>query len=885
MSKVRVYELAKELGVDNKVVVAAAAELGLKVKGSHSSSLQADEADQIRRSLIRKAVGRDSEVVTMRVDKVTGATESFVERRKGNVIRRRKQESAAEPEVSSALEAVSESAAAVVETGLSLPSASVGEMQEAEAETAAPEPQVEAVPPSEGAQPAGESEVQASLEKGAEAAAIGASAAPEVEAEEAGRKVPGPRVLGKIELPQKKVVVPVAAKPEARRDGVVPSRPVAVDEEEEDEEAKRGKKKVVRKKGLKREFSRLDLLDYEGHEVRRLRAGGRSARAKEMQAERKAAPEVIKTRASKRIVRMNEGITVGELAKQMSLKSGEVIAKLMEMGLMTTINQEVDKDIATIVAQEFEFQVESTAFDESSILQDTSPEDPADLKPRPPVVTVMGHVDHGKTSLLDSIRKTSVAAKEHGGITQHVGAYSVELEDGRRITFIDTPGHAAFTAMRARGAKITDIVVLVVAADDGVMPQTIEAINHAKAAQVPILVALNKMDKPEANVDRVKKQLAENSVQSEDWGGDVMFFPVSALKGQGLKELLDGILLLAEMKELKASPSRRARGTVVEARQDKGLGTVVTVLVQNGTLKVGDVFVAGAEWGRVRSMVGHMGERLDQGGPATPVSITGFSGIPLAGDDFFVVENEDQAKQVANDRQQKKFAREQRSLGGGPISLEEFAKRANAMGAAELNVVLKADVHGSLEAVGEALEGLSTAKVRVNVLHAAVGGVTETDVQLAVASHAIVVGFGVRAETRATAEAELQGVELRFYRIIYELVDDIKKAMAGLLPPIRQEVHLGRVEVRDTFAVPKVGTVAGCYVADGAIKRGAFIRLLRDSRVIHEGRMSSLRRFKDDVREVQSGFECGIGLDSYNDIKVGDVMEVFEVKEVAQSIE
>jgi len=899
MSKIRVYELAKELAVDNKVIVAAAAELGLKIKGSHSSSLQPEEADQIRRALIRKALGRDTEVVTMRVDKLTGVAEAFVERRKGNVIRRRKQEAVAGAEAGVgpssetqpppsepvaeqvALEGgAAEMPGSIQAEEFPAKKAAVG-IDEAQAGALEHSPVIDLLP--ERAAPE-EDHAPSGGEPALPETGVG-TAAMESVSEEAARKTVGPRVLGKIDLPQKKVVVEMTPRTEARRDGVTVPRPIEVDQEEEDEEARRGKKKVLKKKGLKREISRIDLLDYEGHEVRRLRVGGKSAKGREAQAEKKPPLEAVKTKASKRIVKMGEAITVGELAKQMSLKAGEVIAKLMELGVMATINHEIDKDIATIVAEEFEYQLESTTFDEAAILEDTSPDDPASQKPRPPVVTVMGHVDHGKTSLLDAIRKTSVAQKEHGGITQHIGAYSVQLEDGRRITFIDTPGHAAFTAMRARGARVTDIVVLVVAADDGVMPQTLEAIDHAKAAEVPLVVAVNKIDKPDANFERVKKQLAEKGVQSEDWGGDVMFFPVSALKGQGIKELLEGILLLAEVRELKANPARRARGAIIEARQDRGLGVVATVLVQNGTLHVGDVFVAGAEYGRVRSMIDHDGRRVEEAGPSVPVGITGLSGIPLAGDDFFVVENEVQAKQVSVERQQKKMAHEQRALGGGPISLEEFAKRANALSAVGLNVILKTDTHGSLEAVKQALEALSSAKVEVRLLHAAVGAVTESDVQLAAASHAIVIGFGVRGESRAMAEAEAHGVEVRFYRIIYELIDDVKLAMSGLLPPLRQEIRLGRVEVRDTFLVPKVGTVAGCYIADGLVKRGAFVRLLRDSRVIHEGKMSSLKRFKDDVREVQSGLECGIGLDNFNDVKVGDIMEVYEIKEVAQSID
>jgi translation initiation factor IF-2 len=515
---------------------------------------------------------------------------------------------------------------------------------------------------------------------------------------------------------------------------------------------------------------------------------------------------------------------------------------------------------------------------------DEGPDEEANLVSRPPVVTVMGHVDHGKTSLLDAIRKTTVASREAGGITQHIGAYSVTLEDGRVISFIDTPGHAAFTSMRARGAQVTDIVILVVAADDGVMPQTIEAINHAKAAGVPILVAVNKMDKHDANPDRVKQQLVEHGLQPEDWGGDTMYFPISAIKGTGIEGLLEGVLLVAEMKELRANPNRRAKGTVIEARQDRGRGTVATVLVQNGTLRIGDVFVVGACSGRIRAMLNHLGDRVTEATPSTPVEISGIDGMPTAGDDFFVVETEGAAREIASNRAEK-VALAERMHASGPISLEEFARRANNMVAVELNLVIKADVIGSLEAVRVAVEQLSTHKVKVKVIHGGVGGITESDIQLGIASKAIVIGFGVRGEPRALSEAENNRVEVRFYRVIYELIDDVKRAMVGLLAPIREEVALGRVDVRDTFSVPKIGTVAGCFVADGIVKRGCYARVLRDSKVIYQGRLGSLRRFKDDVKQVQSGYECGISVENFNDVKVGDVIEVFEYRETEASLD
>lgn len=871
MSKIRIYELAKELGVDNKVIVAKTTELGLMAKASHSSSLDSDQADAIRRSMLRqlvdgetpKVAGQKSEVITKRIDKVTGAQEAVVERRSGNVIRRRK---ASDEEVASKVEP--EKIETAIEPEVSFTSEDTAALSE--------EPEVEQAEPEVVVEESASSDENISEE----AAAQEESATPtDAVVEDESKKV-GPKVLGRIQLPTR-------PKPQPQKDQagsrsatgtVTRTAVVAVDEDEE-----REKKKALGKKSRKREISRVDLLDYDGRDAsRRTPRAGKGKGAKDRDRGDSPLGDANKPKAGKRIVQIGDSISVGDLAHQMSVKVGEVISKLIELGVMATINHAVDFTTASLIAEELGFEVKNVSFDEGLILKDEATDDPASLKVRPPVVTIMGHVDHGKTSLLDYIRKTQVAAKEAGGITQHIGAYSVSVDD-KPITFLDTPGHEAFTSMRARGANITDIVIIVCAADDGVMPQTLEAINHAKAAEVPIIVAVNKVDKSEANVDRVKQQLTERGLQPEDWGGDTMYFPVSALKGTGVKELLEGILLVAEVKELKANPDARASGTIIEAKQEKGRGAVATVLVQRGTLKIGDIFVCGAQFGRVRSMNGHGGVKVSEAGPSIPVEITGLEGVPSAGDDFFVVESDQKARQVAANRAEKKAA-EERALASGPISLEEFARRANNLTLAELNIILKADVDGSVEAVKTSLEKLSTEKVKVRVLHAAVGGVTESDIQLAIASKAIIVAFNVRAEPRAQSEAERAGIEIRFYRIIYELLDDAKNAMVGLLPPDKQEVSLGRVEVRETFSVPKAGTIAGCYVLDGSVKRGAFVRLVRDSRVVYEGKMSSLRRFKDDVREVNSGYECGIGIENYNDIKQGDVIEVFEVKEIPASL-
>ncbi|MBW2690597.1 MAG: translation initiation factor IF-2, partial [Deltaproteobacteria bacterium] len=595
--------------------------------------------------------------------------------------------------------------------------------------------------------------------------------------------------------------------------------------------------------------------------------------------------EVTVSKAIKRIVRISDSITVGELAKRMGVKAKELIAELMRQGSMVTINHPLDFDSAAILASEFNHEVENVAFDEETILEvepTKEVEDKAeDLKVRPPIVTIMGHVDHGKTSLLDAIREANVTEGEAGGITQHIGAYDVDL-DGKKVTFLDTPGHEAFTAMRARGAGVTDIVILVVAADDGVMPQTKEAINHSKAADVPIIIAINKIDKPDANPERVKQELTEFELVPEEWGGDTIFVEVSAKQKTNLDTLLEMVLLQAEVLELQANPNKRAKGSIVEARLDKGRGPIATVLVQDGTLKVGDAIVAGMHFGRVRSMLSATGSQVKEAGPAFPVEVTGLGGVPNAGDTFHAVDNEKAAKDVSQHRQSKQ--REIDLSKSSKVSLDQLFAKMQEGDVEELSVIVKADVQGSVEAVRDALEKLSTDACKLNVIHTGVGGISESDVTLATASNAIVLGFNVRPETKAKSLAEIEKVDIRLYAVIYDAVNDIRDAMEGLLAPTLKEKDLGRVEVRDTFHVSRVGTIAGCYVVDGKIIRNAKTRLVRDSVVVWEGKLSSLKRFKDDVKEVGNGYECGIGLENYNDIKVGDVIEVFTIEEVKTSL-
>ncbi len=603
------------------------------------------------------------------------------------------------------------------------------------------------------------------------------------------------------------------------------------------------------------------------------------SREKDRLAQEKMRRQMETARKKQLEITIPDMISVGELASRMKKTSGEVIKKLMMSGIMASVNQEIDYDTAYLIADEFGIKVEKEVVItiEERLFDDT--EDSAEsLEERAPVVCVMGHVDHGKTSLLDAIRNTHVTKGEAGGITQAIGAYRVNL-DGRDITFLDTPGHEAFTAMRARGAQATDIAILVVAADDGIMPQTVEAINHAKAAGIDIVVAINKMDKPTANPDRVIQSLTQYDLVPEEWGGDVICVPVSAHTGMGIDQLLESVLLVAEVKELKANPNRRAKGVILESRLDRGRGPVATVLVQNGTLHAGDIVIAGTAVGRVRAMMNDKGKMVKEAGPSVPVEITGLAEVPNAGDEFNAVEDEKMARSLAEQR--REAARQEEFRANARVSLDDlFAQMSE--GVKDLNIIVKADVDGSAEAVRAALVKLSSEEVKVNVIHKAVGGITESDVMLAAASNALIVGFAVRPDKGAIDSAERQGVEIRTYRVIYECIEEIQAAMKGMLAPEFKEVVIGHAEVRQTIHVPNVGTIAGSYVQDGKIARNAQIRVVRDGIVIFEDKISSLKRFKDDAKEVASGYECGVGLEKFNDIKEGDILEAFVMEEVAR---
>jgi translation initiation factor IF-2 len=587
-----------------------------------------------------------------------------------------------------------------------------------------------------------------------------------------------------------------------------------------------------------------------------------------IQMERKSKPITIT---------VGDTITVGELASRLKATAAEVIKKLMQLGVMATVNQEIDFDTAFLVAEEFHAKVErEVVVTIEEMIIDDSEDTEQDLKPRDPVIVVMGHVDHGKTSILDAIRRTNVASGEAGGITQHIGAYRCQVGD-QSITFLDTPGHEAFTSMRARGAKVTDIAVLVVAADDGIMPQTVEAINHAKEADLSIVVAINKIDKPDANPDRIMQQLTEHGLVPEEWGGEAICVPVSARTGQGLDRLLEMILLVAEMKELRANPDRPAKGTVIEARLDKGRGPVATLLVQNGTLRAGDIVIAGTSVGRIRAMTDENGNNLKEAGPSVPVEIMGLDEAPVAGDVFNVVSDERLARELVEQR--KQAAKEEQFKKYQKVTLDNLFEQMKQGEMKELSIIVKADVQGSVEAVTQSLEKLSNDEVAVRVIHGGVGAVSESDVMLADASNAIIVGFNVRPDSMAQAAAENADVEIRLYRVIYECIEEIESAMKGMLAPKTREVMHGRIEVRQVYKISSVGTVAGCYVLEGKVMRGDSIRVVRDGIVIADDNMASLRRFKDDVREVAQGYECGIGLERFNDIKVGDIFEAYVIEE------
>jgi len=845
MSKMRVYELAKELGMDNKELIARLEKFGIAVK-AHSSSLEDSDVERIRKEF---SLGERNKVIEERV--------------KSTVIRRRaiRQPSAIIKPVETE-EDVSEELT-IEEVQETVPNEVVVEVPEAKVEEA-----------NETKEEKEEKEIKGRRPKVRVKVLSMPKVVPKKKEEKPQEEKPRQEKVRVKEPPPPQKPEPTVKAPEVKEVvAEVPDskkkrkRPVEVVVEEAPVKKKAFARQLVEKKEKRSKKSR-------DREVRRSWKEEKKKSVAEMKETEITTPKAIKRR-----IKVEEAIRVGDLAKKMGVKAGELISKLIAMGVMVTINQSIDIDTATLIASEFEYTVEAASVDYQEIVEkaDVSPEN---LKPRAPAITIMGHVDHGKTSLLDVIRETNVIDGESGGITQAIGAYHVHI-DGKDIVFLDTPGHEAFTAMRARGAQVTDIVVLVVAADDGVMDQTVEAVNHAKAAGVPIIVAVNKIDKANAEPDRIKQQLADLELVPEEWGGDTIYAEVSAKKNVGIEELMELILLQADIMELKADPDMPAQGVIIESKLDRGRGPVATVIVQQGTLREGDALVSRTEYARVRAMMNDKGQRVEEAGPSMPVEVIGFSDVPQAGMDFICVEDEKKARSISDYWVRKERERELTKT--SKITLEQLYERIKE-GSKEFNVIIKGDVHGSVEALSDALLKLSTDDVKLEIIHGSAGTITETDVMLASASDAIILGFKVRPDLRVSELAENEGVDIKLYDVIYDTIADVRAAMEGLLDPIYEEVVQGRAEVRQVFKVPRIGAVAGSYVTDGKVTRNAGLRLLRDGVVMFEGSLLSLRRFKDDAKEVVSGFECGIGIEGFNDIKEGDIIESYVKKEIARKL-
>lgn len=892
MAKLRVYELARELNMDNKTLLGKLREMDVDVK-SHVSTIEEDVVARIKHAVFGEKT--PGEIV---VDK----------RIKPNVIRRRKKivQEPLEPE-----------------TTLPEPEVAVG--------TAAPEAPAEAEaaeapPPDESPEQAapetpeteGEAKVAAEAETEAEPSPVAEEAPPEAAAPpaEPEPKTPAPKTKARkkakkgtpakvISLPDPSEIQPepepepektASPVPETITEGAAKAKPdkkrlqfedlkglLGADASEDGADKKLRKKKPLDPlKGRKADKIKTALRRKEVIEGDALydRSAGRGRKSrkkmKQQQIPSDQKTQITVPKAIKRRIRIDDTIVLADMAKRMGVKASEIIAKLMGMGVMVTVNQTIDYDTASLVAQEFNFEAEKASFEEETYFK-TANDDPSQLVPRPPVVTIMGHVDHGKTSLLDVIRQTKVTELESGGITQHIGAYHVQLDRGD-IVFLDTPGHEAFTAMRSRGAHVTDIVVLVVAADDGVMPQTIEAINHAKAAEVPIIVAVNKIDKEGADLERIRRQLAEKGLSPEEWGGDTIFVDVSAKQKIGIDTLLEMILLQTEILELTANPNKPAKGHIVESKLDIGRGAVATVLVQEGALHVGDPVVCGMYYGKIRMMFNDMGAAVKSAGPSIPVEIVGLSGVPMAGDELVALAAEKDAKQVSEHRLQQQRARALAST--SRLSLEKLYEQMAEGEVKDLNIIIKADVQGSIEALAEALKKLSTDEVKVNIVHSGVGSILESDVSLATVTNAIILGFHVRPAPKVSGMAEEEHVDIRYYDVIYNTIKDVQDAMLGLMSSKFEERPLGQAEVRQVFTVPGLGAIAGSMVTSGKIQRGQQARLVRDGIVVFTGKIDSLRRFKDDAKEVAQNYECGIHIENFNDIKLGDVIECFYLEEI-----
>ncbi|MDI6687211.1 MAG: translation initiation factor IF-2 [Desulfobacterales bacterium] len=850
MAKIRVYEFARTLNIQNKTLLDKLEDMGISVK-SHMSSIDEETMTRVRADLFG-AKTQDVEVTRV----------------KSTVIRRRKKP----VEVKADIEAEPLKEVTPIEE----------KVEERPVEKRVPEKAV--------------TKKKKDLTKIIEEPKQAVEFIDLQKEEKAGvelkpAKAPKPKKARKKEIPAKIIKMPVIPEerveiepklePELKTEEIPAEiSEVPVEKHKKKAEKKKPVEDIKDRKFFKKKISfrkkeiieGKDLYDR-GYPSRKSRKGGKGKITVQGQK-----PLITIPKAIKRRIKIDDAIVVSDMAKRMGVKSNEIIKKLMSLGVMATVNHAIDFDTAAIIAAEFNYEAEQSPSVEKLILK-TEKDDPDKLIFRPPVVTVMGHVDHGKTSLLDVIRKSNVIDTEAGGITQHIGAYCVST-DKDQIVFLDTPGHEAFSAMRARGAKVTDIVILVVAADDGVMPQTIEAINHSKAANVPIIVAINKIDKPGADPERVKRELADLGLVPEDWGGDVFFINVSAKENLGINDLLEAILLQAELLELKANPDKLSNGHVIEAKIDSGRGAVATVLVQEGTLSVGDSVVCGIHHGKVRAILNDRGYMIRSAGPSMPVEVVGLSGVPDAGDDFIALSDDKNAKQVSLHRIREQRSRELAKTGRLSLNLEKLYETMQEGEIKELNLIIKTDVQGSIEALADSLTKLSNDEVKINITHAATGAITESDISLAAVSKAIIIGFNVRSTPKVQAYANEENVNIRYYKIIYNVVKDIKDAILGMMSSVFEERILGRAEIREVFHIPKIGKIGGCYVTDGKVERGRSARILRDSVICYEGKISSLHRFKDDAKEVQNGYECGIGIEKYNDIKVGDIIECYYMEEI-----
>ena len=858
MAKIRIYELARDLNMTNKTLLEKLRDLDIPAK-THMSSLDEEAAVRVKENLFG-----------------TPEKEIEITRIKPTIIRKRRKkvkEAPAHVETAPEPEEVEKDAA---ETDLEKGEALKEKVAQKSSQPGMAEPKPSPVTKPLKLKPAKPKKEIKKVKKQAPAKIIKLPKAPPPE-----KKKPAAR-KARVKKPKKII------------DGTLPKDSIQpkVKNLREDLPAKDKKKRKWAKqpgdiakdrKFFKKKisFRRKEVVEGDALYSKRHRGrkGLKAAKAKTTAVGQK--PQITTPKAIKRRIKIDDTIVLSDLAKRMGIKASEMIKKLMDLGVMATVNQTIDFDTAVLVAAEFDYDLEKASFEEETILR-VEKDDPKKLTLRPPVITIMGHVDHGKTTLLDAIRNTKITEKEAGGITQHIGAYHVNTDKGP-IVFLDTPGHEAFTAMRSRGAKVTDLVVLVVAADDGVMPQTLEAINHSKAAEVPIIVAVNKIDKANADPERVQRELAEVGLTPEDWGGDTVFLEISAKMNQGIDDLLEMILLQAEMMELKANADKLAVGRVVEAKLDSGRGPIATVLVEEGTIHTGDPVVCGIHYGKVRALLNDRRVKVESAGPSMPVEVIGLSGVPNAGDELIALSDEKNAKQISMHRIQKQRSKELAKT--SKLSLEKLYEQMQEGEVKDLNLILKADVHGSIEAIRDSLVKLSNDEVKINIIHSATGTITESDVSLAAVSDAIIIGFSVRPGSKVQTIASEENVDIRFYNIIYNVITDIKNAITGMMSSTFEERTLGMAEVREVFHVPKIGAIAGCYVTDGKIERGQSVRLIRDGVVLYDGKISSLRRFKDDAKEVQSGYECGIGIENYNDIKVNDSLECYYLEEIRPELE